>query len=564
MYFESIGIPLSNPLISDQTTRTRETQLAMEVHQRCYDRPTRALERLKSTHKMTVPERLDAILDPGTPWFDLGIFVGDEETPLAGVYCVAGTICGLNVIVIANDNAQNAGAWVPGSTEKIQRAQDTARRLHIPVVWLIECPGLHLLTQEKTYGGSHGAGGIFEHQIRHTQAGLVQVAAVFGDCIAGGGYLPIFCDHVIMTEQATVCIGGTALNHFAKAGSGKLGGPDVHVHETGCADERVSDDKEACRRIRAYIGRLPSSAVSFYRIAAPLPPRFDASDLYAIVPSDTHKSFDVRELIARLVDGSLVCEIDPTSDDRIYACHALVQGLRVILIANQTCRMGSVLTRESILKMIRIVRDARAEGLPIIWLQDVSGFDIGETAEREGLLRHGAHLLRALTQTDDDAPHLTLCLRKASGAGYYAMKGRPFAPALIAGTVLTRLEVMAPHVLANTMYDAKMTRTAQRIETLEAEKQRLSAQAANYPQDVDNAASELSTVVENLEIEQKRFQTLEAQKASLLAHQESESDVCSAIRRGDLDACIRLCDLRAFVVYFVESAWQNLRMHQPR
>ena len=559
MLFESIGSVLPTTSHADQTTLDREKQLHALAQQYYFERPTRSLERLEKTHKMTVVQRLDAILDPGTPRFDLGLFTGDDETPQSGVYCVAGTISGLNVMVIANDNALHAGAWAIGTPEKIQRAQEAARRLRLPIVWLIECPGLYLPTQEMTFGGKTGAGGIFEHQIRHARAGLVQIAAVFGDCIAGGGYLPIFCDRVVMTQQASICIGGTALNRFSKAGSGKLGGPDIHVHETGCADECVPDDEAACRRIREWIALLPTSAVPFFRKAEPLPPQYAIDDLYALLPSDTKKPFDVRELVARLVDGSLVSEIDAESAPQIYACHALANGLPFILIANQPLHLGSVLTKECIEKMIRITQDAHTTGTPLVWIQDVSGFDIGEAAERDGLLRHGAALLHALTQEDDAAPHLTICLRKASGAGYYAMKGRPFDPALIAGTVLTRLEVMDATILANTMYDAKIKRAQAALDAIQTQHQE-----PNYPQSVDNPSADLSTPVENLKTAHETLTQLQKQKNALMEHQISESDVIQAVRRGDLDMAVPLRRLRELLLYFVNSSWQSLRPRQPR
>lgn len=563
MYFESIGTSLPSTACSDPTILQRETCL-LESRNKCYRaRPPKALERLQKSHKLTVPERLEAILDPGTPSFDLGMYIGDDATPQAGVYCLGGMVSGLNVIVIANDNTLHAGAWVAEAPEKIQRAQETARRLRLPIIWLIECPGLDLMTQEKNYGGSHGAGAIFEHQIRHAQAGLVQIAAVFGDCIAGGGYLPIFCDRVIMTEQATLCIGGTALNRFSKAGFGKLGGPDTHVHETGCADERVLDDYAACLRIRHWIGRLPTSAVPFYRVSEPIAPRFDIDDLYAILPSDPQKSFDIRELVARLADASLVSEIDADSTPTIFACHALMDGLPVIFIANQPLHFGSVLSKDSILKMTRIVQNAHVTGTPVIWLQDVSGFDIGETAERDGLLRHGAALLHALTRQDTDAPHLTICLRKAAGAGYYAMKGRPFAPALIAGTVLTRLEVMDPTILAQTLFDAKIHRSQAHIESLTA-KQPLPAPNADALQTISSASEAPSTVENDLRLERAHLQALQAQKAALIEYQTQASDALSAARRGDIDTVLALHELRQFILFFVYSAWQSLRPRQPR
>jgi len=529
-----------------EETRKRENELLAlkcEVYTR---RSERAAARLVRTRKMSALARIEALLDDDSQRLFLGDLVCFDEAQrgesayAAGVFCVLGTVVGRHVMVIANDNTQNAGAWVAGSTEKIVRAQNTACQLGLPILWLIECPGLYLPTQELTYAGANGAGAIFEHQVRHSRAGFSQMAAVFGDCVAGGGYLPIFCDRVIMTEQASICIGGTALNKYSKAGQGRLGGPEMHVHGSGCADERVPGDAEAIARLRALVALMPTSANAFCRVAEPIAPTFDMASLYGLLPPDNKKSFDVRHLIARLVDASLVEELEPDCAPGIYACRALVSGLKTVLIANQPAQMGSILSRESIEKMTRIVADARASGTPVVWIQDVSGFDIGPEAEREGLLRYGTGLLRTLTQEPGEMPHLTILLRKAAGAGYYAMKGRPFNPALIVATTLARLEVMSPEVLASTMYDAKIARAA-----------------AAHP--VDNSADDLSTTVDNSEVRK-----LEALKSELLERQKREALPERAEARGDIDAVVQISQLRNIVVYFVESAWQTPAPHFPR
>ncbi len=509
-------------------------------------RPERAMARLMRTHKMSALARIEALLDADTWRLFLGDFVclqraqKGESAYAAGVFCVLGTVSGRHVMVIANDNTQNAGAWVAGAPEKIVRAQNTAYQLGLPILWLIECPGLYLPSQDLTYAGANGAGAIFEHQVRHNRARRPQLAAVFGDCVAGGGYLPIFCDRVIMTEQATICIGGTALNKYSKAGQGRLGGPEMHVHGSGCADERVPGDVEAIARLRALVSLLPTSGNAFCRVSEPLEPAFHTDTLYGLLPPDNKKSFDVRHIIARLVDASLAEEIEPEFAPGIYACRALVSGLKTVLIANQPAQMGSILSRQSIEKMTRIAAEARACGTPVVWIQDVSGFDIGPEAEREGLLRYGTNLLRTLTQEPGEMPHLTILLRKAAGAGYYAMKGRPFSPSLLVATTLARLEVMSPEVLASTMYDSKIERAAER-------------------QVVDNSSSDLSTIVDNPEVT-----LLKAQKKELLERQIRASLPECAEERGDIDAVVQLSELRKLVTFFVEAAWQTPAPHFPR
>lgn len=492
------------------------------------NRRAEVVARIHGRGRMTAYERVKALFDDAPIWY-LGAMMSwageREKSPGLGVICAFGAVMERMCIVIANDNTVSAGVWWPGTAEKIQRAQAMAQRLHIPVIYLVECAGLYLPEQAYAFGGTYGAGGIFESQARLNRAGIVQLAGIFGDCIAGGGYMPLLCDKIVMTESATICIGGTSLNRFAHGVEAqRLGGAEVHVHLSQCAEARVCRDEDAIAWLREAMRSLPCSAHAFYRIAEPVEPVLPLTDLYHFIPRDVSQAFDMVEVIARLVDGGQVQILGEGEGDEIFAALGTVLGLGVVFIGNRGVATkdrcgrlcsGNLLYRGGIEKIKRVSRAAADDGVPVVYMQDVSGFEIGESAEKEGLLKHGAALLRTLTE--EGIGSLTIILRKASGAGYYAMKGAPFRPGWTVGTALSRLEVMNPETLASTMYDAKISR------------------AAGEQRDA-----------------------LMAQKEALIAKQESEADVVSAISRGDMDTFVALSSLRTLVESYVSACWQGM------
>lgn len=294
------------------------------------------VDRVHNKRKLTARERLARLIDPGTRPFEVGTFVNfgdvfpsDQKSPGAGVITAFARIENRWCMVIANDNTVASGAWWPRTPEKIQRAQTMALRLRLPTVYLVDCSGLFLPEQSKSFPGARGAGHIFKMNSLLSAHGVPQIAGVFGDCIAGGGYMPIISDRVYMTEQAYMVIAGAALIKGAKSHnitSLDIGGPEVHVHQSGCADVRVPDDETLLRCIRRDVTRLPSSAADFYRgdfaaIQRPGPadaqnpassvrgmidPRFASSELSALVPSDHREPYDANEVLARLVDRKSV------------------------------------------------------------------------------------------------------------------------------------------------------------------------------------------------------------------------------------------------------------------
>ncbi len=433
--------------------------------------------RVHEKGRLTTWERIERLRDPGTPVLPVGTLVNygltfgekRQTSPGAGVVTAVVRVHGRLCAVIANDNTVASGSWWPRTPEKIERAQEMALRLRAPVVYLVDCSGLFLPEQSHTFPGRTGAGAIFRMNALLSDAGVPQIAGVLGDCIAGGGYMPIISDVVYMTEQAYMVIAGAALIKGGKAQtitSLTIGGPDVHVHMSACADHRVPDDEACVGAIRAEAARLPSSAAPYYRRGAEAePPRWAPSEIDAIFPADPRHGYDVRQVIARLVDQSLFWEVLPAVGREMICGVGRLGGLYAGIVANNQLltehpdgdgakRPGGVLYREGIAKISAFSRACNDDGLPLVWLQDISGFDIGAEAEKQGLLGYGSSLI--YTNSTNSTPMITVLLRKASGAGYYAMAGMPYAPVLQLSTPLTRLAVMEGRTLAIGAFRTKL------------------------------------------------------------------------------------------------------------
>jgi 3-methylcrotonyl-CoA carboxylase beta subunit len=510
-----------------------------------------AADRVREKGKMTTWERIRALVDPGTEVFEVNTLVNwgrdfqgsKRQAPGAGVVNCYGRICGRWTMIIANDNTVASGAWWPLSPEKIERGQQMALRLRIPVVYLVDCSGLFLPEQSRSFAGLTGAGHIFQKNALLADAGVPQLAGVFGDCIAGGGYMPIISDRVVMTEGAYMVIAGAALIRGAKSlklTSLDIGGPEVHVHQSGCADVRVPDDAAAIRFLRDEVAKLPSPAVDFYRgDAAPMPPRFASGELGELFPVDFRQGYEVEQVIARLVDSSLFHEVLPGIGREMVTGLARISGLWVGIISNRQGiidepgvgkRPGGALYREGIAKISAFSRACNDDGIPILWLQDISGFDIGVEAERLGLLGYGSNLI--YTNSTNTVPMFSVLLRKASGAGYYAMAGLPYEPVVQLSTPITRLSVMDGRTLAIATYNSKLD---------------------------DDFEIATTDPVERAEIEEGMRKTA--------ARIEGDMDPVAAAARMDTDEIVALAELRDWLACLVECAWQNTgsrRTKNPR
>ena len=504
-----------------------------------------AAARVREKGKLPTWERIHRLVDPGTEVSPFNSYVNwgrafrgsKRQAPGAGVVTCFATVEGRQVVVIANDNTVASGSWWPLSPEKIERAQEIALKLKLPVLYLVDCSGLFLPEQALSFPGKVGAGHIFKMNSLLAANGVPQIAGVFGDCIAGGGYMPIISDRVYMTESAYMVIAGAALIKGAKSlhlTSLDIGGPEVHVHQSACADVRVPDDETALLSIRREVARLPGSGAAFYRHGAEAaPPRFDPADLGALLPGDHREIYDAREVLARLVDDSLFGELMADRGEEMIVGVGRVGGLWCGFIINNLeptahpdmpgrMRAGGILYRDGIAKISAFSRACNADGLPIVWLQDIAGFDIGVEAEAQGLLGYGSSLI--YTNSTNTTPMITVLLRKASGAGYYAMAGMPYDPVLQLSTPLTRLAVMEGRTLAIAAFNTKLD---------------------------DNFEIAATDPAERASIQRAMEETA--------ARIESDMDPIAAAARMDTDEVVALADLRGWLVRAVEAAWQTPR-----
>ncbi|MEO6771889.1 MAG: carboxyl transferase domain-containing protein [Kofleriaceae bacterium] len=523
------------------------------------------IERVHKKGKLTARERLARLLDPGTRLFEVGTFVnygetfpGDQKSPGAGVVTAFARIEGRWCMVIANDNTVASGAWWPRTPEKIQRAQTMALRLRVPTVYLVDCSGLFLPEQSKSFPGATGAGHIFKMNSLLSAAGVPQIAGVFGDCIAGGGYMPIISDRVYMTEQAYMVIAGAALIKGAKSQkmtSLDIGGPEVHVAQSGCADVRVPDDDTLLACIRRDVARLPSSGADFYRgdlgppnvePGGPAPtggidPRFATAELGALLPSDHREAYDAHQVLARLCDQSLFWEVMSGVGEEMICGVGRIGGLYAGFVINRQGLVGDpehpgrqrpsgILYRAGIAKISAFSRACNDDGIPLVWLQDISGFDIGKEAEAHGLLAYGSSLI--YTNSTNTTPMFTVLLRKASGAGYYAMAGLPYDPIVQLSTSYARLSVMEGRTLAIAAYNTKLD---------------------------DDFQIQATDPAERAKIERGMRETE--------ARIERDMDPFVAARQLDTDEIVELGELRAYLAVLVEMTYQNTgsrRIKNPR
>ena len=435
------------------------------------------ISRVHAKGKRTARERVAALADSGSRVFEVGTFVNDGyefgekklRSPAAGVVTAFVRVHGRWCMVIANDNTVASGSWWPQTPEKIQRAQMMALRLRLPTLYLVDCSGLFLPEQSRSFPGARGAGHIFKMNALLSAGGVPQVAGVFGDCIAGGGYMPIISDRVYMTEQAYMVIAGAALIKGAKSQkitSLDIGGPEVHVHASRCADVRVPDDDTLLQCLRDEVARLPSTAADYYRGGhGAIDPALPASELMGLLPVDHRQAYDTTEVLARLCDQSLFWEVMPQRGEEMICGIGRMGGLYTGFVANRqglvadpgrpgNVRPASILYREGIAKISAFSRACNDDGIPLVWLQDIAGFDIGQEAERLGLLAYGSNLI--YTNSTNAVPMFTVLLRKASGAGYYAMAGLPYDPVVQLSTTISRLSVMEGRTLAIATYNTKL------------------------------------------------------------------------------------------------------------
>jgi 3-methylcrotonyl-CoA carboxylase beta subunit len=425
--------------------------------------------------KLSPRERVRGLLDPDTLWLELGLLVAydqyDGQAPAAGVITGVGVVEGREVVVVANDATVKAGSWWPETIRKMLRAQEVAMRQRIPIVYLVDSAGVNLPYQGGVFPGQYGAARIFYYNsIMRRYLHVPQVSAVMGSCVAGGAYLPALSDVIFMVEGTSFMgLGGPNL---VKGATGQtidaetLGGAVTHTERSAVAHYRAANDTECLQRIRQYIGRLPRIGGVMHRIQPASPPSRPSTDLYDILPQDHRLSYDMRHVLACLLDGGALDEFQPDVAREMLCGHAHIEGWPVAVIANQRGvikapagerpRFGGIVYTGSAEKVAYFIETAGRERIPILFVQDVSGFMVGPEAEQSGIIRAGAHFVEAMATAV--VPKLVLTVNHASGAGYYAMAGQGFDPDFLFSWPTGRMGVMEGEAAVSAVHGPELER----------------------------------------------------------------------------------------------------------
>ncbi len=459
-----------------------------------------AIERQHAKGRKTARERIAALLDPGSPTLELGLWAAYrmyEEwggAPGAGVVTVIGSVHGRRLMVVANDATVKAGACFPMTIKKILRAQEVAGQNRLPLVYLVDSSGVFLPMQDEVFPDVDDFGRIFRNNAVLSARGIPQLAAIMGNCVAGGAYLPVLCDTVLMTEGSGLYLAGPAL---VKAAIGQeishedLGGAHVHAAISGTVDYREPDDDACLARLRRLIALLPPDP-SPAPVRPPIePPSRSGEDLYSIVHSDPSAQYDVRDLLAALLDGGRLDEYRAEFGRTLVCGFGRMGGIGLGIVATQRLRFrpegggpfqfGGVIYGDSADKAARFVLDCNQARLPILFIQDVNGFDVGRDAERSGIIRRGAKLVNAVSNSI--VPKLTLIVGHSFGAGHYALCGKAFDPRFLFAWPGARYAVMGAQQAARTMLDvnvATLKRQGKQVDDAE-----LSAMAEELSQRYD-------------------------------------------------------------------------------
>jgi acetyl-CoA carboxylase carboxyltransferase component len=422
--------------------------------------PERHRDKALEQGKLPVRERVALLLD--TPDGGAGAGSFSEEALLAnwqeeglgadGVVTGIGTLDGRPVALMANDPTVKAGSWGPKTVEKILRIQERALQLEIPMVYLVDSAGARITEQVQMFPGRRGAGRIFYNQVK--LSGVVpQVCVLFGPSAAGGAYIPAFCDIVIMREgNASMYLGSPRMAEMVigeKVTLEEMGGAKMHTGVSGCGHQLVRSDEEGIATARRYLSFLPGNWREEPPAAPPARPA-PAPPLGELIPADENKPFDIKELISGLVDEDSLLEIHPRWAKEIVVGFARLDGRAIGIVANQPKHKGGVLFSDSADKAARFIWCCNAFNVPLLFLADVPGFMIGTQVEREGIIRHGAKMISAVSEAT--VPKISVILRKAYGAGLYAMAGPAFEPDCCIALPSASIAVMGPQAAINAVY----------------------------------------------------------------------------------------------------------------
>jgi acetyl-CoA carboxylase carboxyltransferase component len=442
------------------------------------------------TKKLFARTRISLLCDKGT-FVEDGLFANcsDEELPADGVVTGLGKIGGRPVALMANDSTVKAGSWGARTVEKIVRIQEVAEKLEVPLFYLVDSAGARITDQVEMFPGRRGAGRIFRNQTRLSGV-IPQICLLFGPSAAGGAYIPAFCDVVFMVDgNASMYLGSPRMAEAVigeKVSLEEMGGAKMHCSVSGCGDFLCATEEEAIEKSKRYFSYLPQNSHSCVPIEKPANSELPATDLRRLIPESDARAYDMKQVIKTLVDKDSFCEVKELYAKEVITGFARLEGKTVAIIANQPLVKGGVLFVDSSDKASRFIQLASTYGIPLLFIADVPGFMIGSKVEREGMIRSGAKLIYAMSNAD--VPKISLIVRKAYGAGLYAMCGPAFDCDATVALPSAKIAVMGPEPAINAVYYNKLAEM-----NLEAKKGFIAEKTQEYEADVDiyKLASEL-------------------------------------------------------------------------
>ncbi len=437
----------------------------------------KAIDAQHKKGRLTARERIAKVIDSGSSFFELGIYAAHEMyeewggAPAAGTITGLGRICGRLVMIIANDATVKAGAFFPLTAKKVIRAQNISIENHIPTIYLVDSAGVFLPLQEDVFPDTDDFGRVFRNNAVMSAMGIPQITAIMGMCVAGGAYLPVMCDHILMTDGSGLFLAGPALVQAAigqKVSAEDLGGAKMHAQISGTVDFREPNDDSCLSRIRALVDKMGHPVAARFDYQESENPSYPPEEIYGIFSSDPARQYDMREIIARVVDASRFEEYRAEYGKTVLCGYARIGGWAVGIVANnkrhvptidaatgeRRIEFGGVIYTESAEKAARFIMDCNQNLVPLIFLHDVNGFMVGKEAEWSGIIRAGAKMVNAVSNSV--VPKITVICGGSFGAGHYAMCGKAYDPRFIFAWPTARYAVMSGDAAASTLVEIKI------------------------------------------------------------------------------------------------------------
>jgi 3-methylcrotonyl-CoA carboxylase beta subunit len=484
------------------------SQFKNEEEQICVGGGSKAIESQHKKGRLTARERIKLLVDPGTPFFELAVYAAHGMyaewggAPSAGTITGLARVCGRIFMIIANDATVKAGAFFPMTAKKVIRAQNIAIENHIPTIYLVDSSGVFLPLQEDVFPDTDDFGRVFRNNAVMSAIGIPQLTAIMGMCVAGGAYLPVMCDHILMTEGSGLFLAGPALVQAAigqKTSAEDLGGAKMHAQISGTIDFREPDDAACITRIRSLVDKMGAANPSPFSHVASREPLYPGDEVYGVFSADPGKQYDMREVIARIVDGSEFDEYRAEYGETLLCGYARIGGWAVGIVANQKkhvhttakgsdqkrMEFGGVIYTESAEKAARFILDCNQNRIPLIFLHDVNGFMVGKDAEWSGIIRAGAKMVNAVANSV--VPKISVICGGSFGAGHYAMCGKAYDPRFIFAWPTARYAVMSGDAAAGTLVEIKLKQLEREGKKVDekARKELSDSVRASYEQQTD-------------------------------------------------------------------------------